>query len=171
MGYQLTLDRPANGIFEKIAETKNNAFWAKDITTFFKLHTAANGVSVVMLDREPNAVDWLENFVENADLAGIPRNDIKVCFRDGKNEGTKVNDWIKAHRVGGNVDDGKIFIFRHKPAKWLFTNKIPVKLIATNSLFPMTNMVAQKWIESSPCVLYVSDIKASQIKGKPLVEL
>jgi hypothetical protein len=171
MGYQLKLDRPANGIFEKIAETNNNAFWAKDITTFFKIHTAANGVSVIMLDREPNVVNWLENFVEKADQAGIPRSDIKVCFRDGKNEGTEVNDWIKKHGVGGNVDEGKIFIFRHKPAKWLFTNKIPVKLIATNSLFPMTNMVAQKWIESSPCVLYVSDIKASQIKGKPLVEL
>jgi hypothetical protein len=171
MGYQLKLDRPANGIFEKIAETNNNAFWAKDITTFFKIHTAAKGVSVIMLDREPNAVDWLENFVEKADQADISRSDIKVCFRDGKNEGTKVNDWIKAHGVGGNVDQGKIFIFRHKPAKWLFTNKISVKLIATNSLFPMTNMVAQKWIEASPCVLYVSDIKATQIKGKPLVEL
>ena len=171
MGYQLKLERPTNGIFEKIAETKNNAFWAKDTATFFKIHAAANGVSVVIMDREPNAVEWLENFIKNADLAGIPRSDIKVCFRDGKNEGTKVNDWIKATGVGGNVNEGKIFIFRHKPAKWLFTNKIPVKLIATNSLFPMTNMVAQKWIESSPCVLYVNNIKATQIKGKPLVEL
>lgn len=171
MGYKLKLDRPIDGIFEKIAATENNTFWSSELSKFFSIHNAANGVSVIMLDREPNVIKWLEEFVENSDLAGIPRNNIKVCFRDGKNEGTKVNDWIKEHGVGGNVDQGKIFIFRHKPAKWLFTNKIPVKLIATNSLFPMTNTVAQKWIESSPCVLYISDIKATQIKGKNIVEL
>ena len=171
MSFQLKLDRASNTIAEKIAVEEHSAYWCKDVDKFFQVHQSAGGVAVVILDRSENILDWLNEFIDSADRTGISREDIKLCFRDDKNEGTKINDWIKSNNVGGKVDNGKIFVFRHKPAKWLFTNQLPVTIIGTNSLFPMTNLSTQKWIDSHNCVIYIGDIKASQIKGKNIVEL
>lgn len=171
MSFQLKLDRASNTMAEKIAVEEHSAYWCKDVDKFFQVHQSAGGVAVVILDRSENILDWLTEFIDAADRTGISREDIKLCFRDDKNEGTKINDWIKANNVGGKVDNGKIFVFRHKPAKWLFTNQLPVTIIGTNSLFPMTNLSTQKWIDSHNCVMYIGDIKASQIKGKNIVEL
>lgn len=171
MSFQLKLDRSPNTVAEKIAVEQHSAYWCKEVDKFFQVHRAAGGAAVVILDRSDNILNWLNTFIDAADRTGVSREDIKMCFRDDKNEGTAINDWIKANSVGGKVDNGKIFVFRHKPAKWLFTNQLPVTIIGTNSLFPMTNLSTQKWIDSHGCVLYIGDIKASQIKGKNIVEL
>jgi hypothetical protein len=171
MSFRLTSQSTPATVFEKIAAEEHSAFWCRESDTFFQVHRAAGGAAVIILDRSENIIDWLNNFVDAADRNNISREDIKLCFRDDKNEGTKINDWIKANNVGGKVDNGKIFVFRHKPAKWLFTNQIPVTILGTNSLFPMTNLSTQKWIDSHNCVMYIGDIKASQIKGKNIVEL
>jgi hypothetical protein len=171
MSFQLKLDRESNTLAEKIAAEDHSAYWCKEVDKFFQVHQSAGGVAVVILDRSENILDWLNKFIDSADRTGVSREDIKLCFRDDKNEGTKINDWIKSNNVGGKVDNGKIFVFRHKPAKWLFTNQLPVTIIGTNSLFPMTNLSTQKWVDSHNCVIYIGDIKASQIKGKNIVEL
>jgi hypothetical protein len=171
MSFRLKSQSTPATVFEKIAAEEHSAFWCREADTFFQVHRAAGGAAVIILDRSENIIDWLNNFVDAADRNNVSREDIKLCFRDDKNEGTKINDWIKANNVGGKVDNGKVFVFRHKPAKWLFTNQIPVTILGTNSLFPMTNLSTQKWVDSHNCVMYIGDIKASQIKGKNIVEL
>ena len=96
---------------------------------------------------------------------------IKVCFRDSSQSTSQLNAWIKENELGGKVQEGKIFIFNHKPAKWLFKNDISVKIIVTNNLYPDTVISVREWIKSHPCVFYVGNIKPSLQKEINIVDL
>jgi hypothetical protein len=128
----------------------------------------------VILDNSDDYIDWLDNFVTAADLNQVPRSEIKVCFREDKTETSQrglLNEWIRKNQVGGKIDSGKIFIFRSRPAKWLFSEKIDVKLVATNSLFPSANHLTQQWMLSKSCLIYLGNIRPSQIKERKIVQL
>jgi hypothetical protein len=109
--------------------------------------------------------------VADADQSGIARDDIKVCFRENKENNSGINDWIKMAGVGGKVETGKILIFEYKPAKWLFKDSEDVKLLVTNNLYPPTNGITKDWFSSHPCVIYLGDIKPSEQRGQKIVEL
>ena len=111
--------KPTNMV-EKIAASSSNSFWVKTNTDLFQLYKSINGKVAIVLDRTANTLEWLQAFINDADAADIPRSDIKVCFREPKDQNRGLNDWIKANDVGGKVEDGKILIFEFKPAKWLF---------------------------------------------------
>jgi hypothetical protein len=88
-----------------------------------------------------------------------------------KNEDKGFNQWVKDNQIGGSVEGGKLFIFQNKPAKWLFTNDIDVKIILTNSLYPVPSVTTQTWMDTHTCVCFVGDVKASHFKEKNIVEL
>lgn len=169
MGY--VLEGTPTTLIEKIAATSLNTFWIKSNQDLFNIYQSITGKMAVILDRTSDTLSWLQNFVASAEYAGIDRNDIRVCFREGKDSKTGLNEWIKLAGVGGKIDDGKIFIFEHKPAKWLFKDSQDVKLIVTNNLYPHTSQVTKDWLESHPCVIYLGDIKPSEQRGKKIVEL
>jgi hypothetical protein len=169
MGY-LYQGQPTNSV-ETIAASSSNSFWIKTNKELFSLYNSITGKLVVVLDRTGNTLSWLDHFVRDADAAGVPRSDIRVCFRESKNSDTGINGWIKHNDVGGKVDDGKILIFEYKPAKWLFKNVEDVKMLVTNNLYPATNQLAKDWFNSHPCVIYLGDIKPSEQKGQRIVEL
>lgn len=171
MGFKLQQNQDNPTIFEKIAGSETNLFWCKDFMNFFEIYKKLDGVVVIVLDRSDHIVEWLTEFVDAADAAMVSRSDIKVCFRDDNKEETKINTWIRENNLGGKIDHGKIFIFRHKPAKWLFNGKFSVKIVATNSLFLMTNTTTQRWIDSHNFVIYLGSIRTSQIKERQIVEL
>ena len=82
------------------------------------------------------------------------------------------NQWVKDNELGGPVDDGKIFIFQQKPPKWLFSREVPVKIIVTNSLYPLPSNITQSWMDSHTCVCFVGEVKASRnTKDNKIVEL
>jgi hypothetical protein len=164
-------DRSVDDIFEKICSSEDTAFWCYRLDDFFTVHKELQGITSIILDRSDDVIDWLENFLDAADRNHVDRTHIKVCFRDENSTDTGLNSWIKDNHVGGKVSEGKIFIFRQKPAKWLFTDGYSVKLVATNSLFPITNITTQKWLNSQYCLMYLGDIKASHIKEKNIVQL
>lgn len=171
MGVKLHLERKPENIFEKIAiHDDNTAYWCKNIKDFFKIYKEIDDYSAIILDRNSNAFLWLSNFMLIAEQEGIPKKDIKICFRDADKD-SLFNRWIKENEFGGTVDEGKLFIFNHKPAKWLFTKKIDVKLVGTNSLFPSSNITTQRWLESFPLMFYIGEIKASTLKESKIVEL
>jgi len=169
MGY-LYQGQPTN-IIENIAASPSNSFWIKTNKELFSLYCSITGKVVIVLDRTGNTLAWLDQFVRDLDNAGIPRSDIRVCFRESKESDTGINGWIKSNGVGGKVEDGKILIFEYKPAKWLFKQSEDVKMLVTNNLYPPTNQTTKDWFESHPCVIYLGDIKPSEQRGQQIVEL
>lgn len=169
MGF-LYQEKPISFV-EKIAGSQENAFWIKDNSDFFELTKLFSGKICVLLDRSSATLPWLQNFVADADKSEVPREEIKVCFRDSKESATGLNEWIKIAGVGGRVETGKILIFESKPAKWLFKPGNDVTLLVTNNIFPPTNPMARDWFMSHPCVIYLGDTKPTETKGQKIVEL
>jgi hypothetical protein len=169
MGY-IYINKPTS-IVEKIAGSSSNSFWITDNEKLFSLYKITAGKMCIILDRTGNTLEWLTKFVHDADVIGIPRSDIKVCFRETKESNSGINDWIKDNEVGGKVDDGQILIFEYKPAKWLFKDSNDVKMLVTNNLYPPTNQITRDWFSSHPCVIYLGDIKPSEQKGQQIVDL
>lgn len=169
MGY--VFDQTPKNIVEKIAAFPGNSFWIKNNQDLFSIYETITGKICVVLDRAANPITWLQNFVADADKNGISREDIRVCFRDSKDNASGLNEWIKLAGVGGKVDTGRILIFETKPAKWLFKDIDDVKILATNNIYPPTNPLTRDWFQSHPCVIYLGSIKPSEQKGKKIVEL
>ena len=169
MGYSYR-GQPKN-INEKIAAHAENSFWIRTNDKFFNLYKNITGKTAVMLDRTGDTLTWLQKFVTDADAQGVNRDEIKVCFRDSKDRDTGINEWIKLAGVGGKVETGRLLIFESRPAKWLFKDLDDVTLLVTNNVFPPTNVIARDWFNSHPCVIYLGDIKPSEIKGQKIVEL
>lgn len=172
MGYPVKLSSAPSCVLEKVVSEKENYFWVKDNTQFFNLYKSVNGISVIVIDRATgNIFKWLKNFIVDADINGISRNDIRVCFREKKDSNIPLNDWIKENGLGGEINSGKLFIFKHKPAKWIFSNNIDVKVIATNNIIGTSEPVTNFWLQSHPCVLCISDIKPTTIRNKKIVKV
>ena len=167
----LRLINPTNDTFEQLAASSNNVFWTRNFDTFFDVVAAAQGTTAVILDRTSNYHAWLRQFVHHADLQGIDRKTIKVCFRERKDEDPGFNDWVKQQKLNGPVDQGEIFIFLHKPAKWLFKREKPVKLIVTNSIYPSMSKITRDWMESHPLNIYLGDIRPSSARNKKIDNL
>jgi hypothetical protein len=171
MGYPVKYDHVPNTVFEKICSASEKLFWLKTYEDFFSVHQAAGGISVILLDRNTkDIVEYLKKLVSTADNF-VDRSDIKICFREEKSENSNLNNWIKSSGLGGKVDQGKILIFLHKPAKWLFAKSIDVKIIGTNSYTPHMEPISASWIQSHPCILYVDDVKPTSPRNKKIVNL
>jgi hypothetical protein len=161
MGYAFKTEKKSLTLLEKISQSKKNIFWIQDVANFFKLYKTISGNVCVLLDRSSDYMEYLQNFVDQADLSEVPRSDIKVCFRENAESKSPLNAWVKDNKLGGQIDSGRIFIFSHKPAKWLFKDEVSVKIIMTNNLYPDTTISIREWIKAHPCVLYVGKIKPS----------
>lgn len=171
MNFLLKIDRMPENTVEKISTSNCNKFWIKNFEDFFHLYKDINDKICILLDRNTVVQSWIEKFVENAEKNGVDRRDIRVCFRAPKEDTSDLNQWIKDNDLGGPVADGKIYIFHHKPAKWLFKDGINVKIIVTNGIYPETHSLTKDWMNSHPCVVYLSDIKPTPNKGTKIVEL
>ena len=158
-------------IGEKIAHSKENTFWIKKYADFFDLVNHTDGKVCVIVDRAGAVLPWLQNFVQQADNCNFDRNQIRVCFRENKENTSGLNDWIKLAGVGGKVDSGKILIFESKPAKWLFRANVDVTMLVTNNIYPPTNMLTKDWFSCHPCVVYLGLTKPTEQKGHRIVEL
>lgn len=163
-------EKPKN-LVEKIASSSENSFWIKQNLHLLSIYKTINGKICIILDRTSNTLSWLQQFVADADQAEVNRDEIKVCFRENKENNSGVNEWIKNAGVGGKIEDGRILIFESKPAKWLFKQDNDVIMLVTNNIYPPTNMLARDWFQSHPCVIYLGDTKPTEIKGQKIVEL
>lgn len=169
MGYLLKPTRP--GTVEKMASVPENAFWIKDYSTFFGIYNQLKDRVCIILDRTTDTLSWLQNFVSEADKMLVSRDEIKVCFRDSKDNNSGLNQWIKLAGVGGSVESGKILIFESRPAKWLFKDSQDVKLLVTNNIYPPTNTMTREWFSSHPCVIYLGSTRPTEQRGQKIVEL
>ncbi len=178
MNFCLKLEEKNLSVIEKIASSKDNYFYTSDILKTLNLYKELDRPKLALIvDRASNVEEFVKHFVDQSDVAGIDRKDIKVCFRLSaeEDENKKFNNWIKDNNLNGPVAEGKIFIFSHKPAKWLFATDNEIKIIVTNSLFSSTNQITVSWVNAHPCVIFVGEttptIKNRMPKGKNVVEL
>jgi hypothetical protein len=169
MGFPLR--KTPENLIEKIAASSDNSFWIKTNNNLFDLCKHVSGKICIILDRSSNTLQWLQQFIVDADKSGILREEIKVCFRENKESKTGINEWIKIAGVGGKVEQGRILIFESKPAKWLFKEEQDVKLLVTNNIYPPTNTLAKEWFSSHPCVVYLGETKPTEQRGQKIVEL
>lgn len=169
MGFDYKINSLEPTLVEKVSSSQTNFFRCKNLKDFFTIFNIINDITVIILDRHNDEFEWLRNFIKQADESNVDRQQIKVCFRDSGT--SNLNTWIKENRLGGKIDSGKIFIFRAKPAKWLYSKDVSVKIVATTSSFPLAPYSAQLWLESHPFVFYLSDMNVSISKGKKIVDL
>lgn len=172
MGFTQRLKNTATNIVEKITADTNTHFWVKTNIEFLQLYHAVDGVAAIVLDRNTqDIIRWLDLFLADAKQQGISTDSIRVCFREPKDSKIPLNEWIRANNLGGKVENAKLLIFRHGPSKWLFANKVDVKIIGTNSYTPVNHPTAMHWIQSHPCVCYISDIKPTKTRNKQIAHL
>lgn len=172
MGFVLNLEKPPTTLVESVSVNSANQFWLKANSKFFDLHKSAGGRSAVVLDKNTkDLLEWLKQFVSDADIAGC-KDEIKICFRESEKENSQINSWIKENRLGGKVDEGNIYVFLQKPPKWLFKNKIDVKIIGTNCYVPpLSDAIVSAWIFNHPCLCYLGDVKPTVIRNFKIVNL
>lgn len=160
MGFIYRNYEKSHSLTEKIAESPNKLFWIFDNQLFFKFYREVEGVVAVVLDRNTKNIQyWISEFVKSAQESGVPKDNIRVCFREPASAETDFNKWVKDNNLGGKMEGGKIFIFLHKPAKWLFKESVDVNIIAINSFTPVNEPSMQTWIESHHCVVYIGEMK------------
>jgi len=82
-----------------------------------------------------------------------------------------LNKWIKNNNLGGKIEDSDILIFNHKPAKWVFKEDNFVKILVTTMINPSTHAVTKDWLETHPCVIYLTDIRPTVKGNKKIVQL
>jgi hypothetical protein len=172
MGFVANMPGTTASIVEKIAKSASSHFWLKSNREFLQLYKTVGGPAAIILDRNTeNLIDWLDKFISDAKELDIDTQDFKVCHREAKDSRIPLNDWIKENGLGGGVKDGKLFIFKQKPAKWLFSYGADVKIIGTNSYTPINETSTMWWMQSHPCVCYISDIKPTKTRNRQIAHL
>jgi hypothetical protein len=169
MGY--LLESSPQTMFEKIAADSSNAFWLELPSDFLKMAKNISGKTCIILDRSHNSINWLKNFTVAAESVGFSSDEIKICFREEKDKDSGLNNWIKEKGYGGKVEEGKLLIFSHKPAKWVFKDSTSIKMIGTNNLYPPTDPITRDWFQSHPCIIYIGSIVPARAKDKSIVKL
>ena len=170
MGYPYT-GKPYD-IVEKIASVEHNHFWIKDYNNFFELTQYIEGKVVYVIDRASSPVETTKEYVNNLTANGVDKNNIRVCFRLDKNEDNGgFNQWVKDEGFGGNVDNAKFYIFNGKPGKWLFKDINSVKILVSNNVYPQTGPITRDWFNNHPCVVYLGNVKPTEMRNKKIVEL
>lgn len=161
-------------VISRIGSTEDNHFWIKDLNKYFELIQQikdSRSKIVIIIDTPSEAFQWLRNFSEQAEKWHIPNKHIKVCFREDKDHNYGLNDWIKIKGYGGKVEEGKIYIFLQKPAKWLFSEINNVKIVTTTGLYPALNPTMRDLCNNHSCVIFLGNIKPSEKRDQKIVEL
>lgn len=175
MGLKLLRSDNSDDVVKMIVSSSNNQFWIRDTNKFIDLYKKINGKIAVIVSKSKESLEWIKTTIDILCKHEVKKSEIKICFRLDSSEsdslGVDFNSWIKKHSLGGKINDPKMMIFANKPPKWLFKNKTPVKIIATDSLYPIPNAVTQAWMSSHSCVIYLGNIKASQAKEKEIEQL
>lgn len=151
--------KPKNHIEKLSSKETNMFFWKHDPRELFKLISNIEGKIAIIMDRSQDNLDWIRQITEAAEKAGFTKNDIKVGFRLKNNDDSGFNEWVSNKGYGGKIADGKIFIFNHKPPKWLFKDEISVKMLITNALIPAPTKITREWLSGHPCVIFVHEFE------------
>ena len=111
------------------------------------------------MDRTEDHKLWISNFVNELRAILGDTDCAKDCFRESNKTNPEFNTWLAEENLTGDLHDAKYLIFKNKLPKWLFKESNDIKIVATNNVFPTNIAVVRHWLESHPCVIYVSEYK------------
>ena len=158
MGF--TYDKKPKNHIERLSSKETNMFfWKHDPKELFEIISNIEGKIAIIMDRSQDNLEWIKQITESAENAGFTNKDIKVAFRLKNNDDTGFNEWVAEKGYGGKISEGKIYIFNHKPPKWLFKDEISVKMLITNALMPAPTKLTREWIAGHPCVIFVHEFE------------
>ena len=153
-------DKKPKTHIEKLSSKETNMFfWKHDPKELFDIISNIEGKIAIIMDRSQDNMEWIKQIAESAEKAGFTNKDIKVAFRSRSNDDSGFNEWVAEKGYGGKIDEGKIYIFNHKPPKWLFKDEISVKMLITNALMPAPTKLTREWIAGHPCVIFVHEFE------------
>lgn len=157
-------------ILEKICVSNNRAFWIKDINKLIDLVKSIDSKTCLLINREQMG-SWLLEFIDTCEKNQISRSDIKIGFRASNQEKPDFNRWIKENGHGGDLEKGKLLIFKEKPPRWLIEKPGYVKIVVTTESFAPSSMMIQDWISNQICVIFLGNIKPTSFREKEIVLL
>jgi len=116
MGFPLRI--PVVNAFDRLVTSDVNQFKVTDFKTFFSVTEKISGRVCIVLDKSENYQEWITKFLACADRAEVPRESIKICFRDDSKTNGDFNNWLRDKGVTGTItDQSKYCVFKSKPAK------------------------------------------------------
>lgn len=167
----IILSKNPENLLESIAASDKNIFYINSIDKFVKIVSSIQGKICIIVDRSTQSFQWIKDFVEIAKKSSIDRGTIKVCFRESNDTNSEFNQWIKNNDLGGPVDSGKIYIFSDRPAKWIFTKNIHIKIVATTMSQYPSDQIIKNWYLSQPCMIYLGSSKLLFVSEDQIVKL
>ena len=149
-------------------------FYTKSIETMCDVLAKLDLDTVaIVLDRQSDTEWFIDNMIDNLQKKCYNTDKIRVCFRGANDneEGKKFNNWIKMNNLGGKIETGNIFIFKHSIAKWAKKSTFEPKLVISNALYESTNISTRNFLKKCHANITVSDTKPTTRKDTQIVEL
>jgi hypothetical protein len=169
IGHTLSNPQPESFV-ETVCSYEENMFWIDNKDILIAALRDAEDKICVCVSKEKTG-KWLQDFVEMMVESGFDKTDIKICFRESNMGKPEFNKWVKDNGHGGDLNEGKILIFRDKPPKWLIEKENYAKLIVLNGPFAPSSMIVQSWLEQQSCVVFYSNIEPSMSRNSVIVKL
>lgn len=147
---------------EKISQTHYSNLFHIEVDDAVDIINKTDATVLIMLDRQEDFKNWIEKFIDSCNKVCYNIEKIRVCFRTSNksDEGKEFNQWVKDLKLGGSIDTGNIFIFKHTFSKWVFED-FNADIVMTNTLYAPSNMNSNHYIMSHPTVLFVGEHKPS----------
>lgn len=152
----------------QIASSDEKMFWIDNMDKATQLISDCDLDKVaVIIDRSSNVVDFIEDLLDKLNNHCYNIENIRVCFRDSNTniEGRAFNNLIKEKGIGGPIDTGKLFVFKHNIPKWAKQSAWEFNLVLTNSITMPTNISTRNFINECHACLTVSEYSPSVQKG------
>jgi len=161
-------------IFNLCSDTSHTHFWTDSFSVVADLLAKLDLEKVVIvLDRQSNVQEFIEEMIDNLTKQCYNIDNIRVCFRGANNndEGKEFNKWIKMKGIGGKIETGKIFIFKHTVAKWAKKSDFVPQLMVSNSIYEPTNVSTRNFLKSCHARITVSDVVPTTRKEDKIAKL
>lgn len=172
MGIPLNTDN--KDIVSKICSSNEKLFWSNSMDNVAEMIAYCDLDKVALIiDRTSNVVEFIEDLLDKLSKHCYNIENIRVCFRDSNTsiEGRAFNTLIKEKGIGGPIDTGKLFIFKHSIPKWAKKSATEFNLVLTNSITVPTNISTRNFMKECHAVLTVSEYKPTVQQGNKIVEL
>lgn len=162
---------PINKLCSNIDDTH---FWTPNMDTLADILVRLELDNVVVvLDRQSDFIGFISNMIDSLERRCYNTTTIRVCFRGANDNeaGKEFNKWIKMNNLGGKIESGNIFVFKHTIAKWAKNIKKSPQLVISNFIYESTNVSTRNFLKSCHATITVSETKPTTRKDNQIAKL